>query len=343
MTGVGVIGFGFMGRTHVRAYSAAREAGCANRLVAVCDRDPDRLRGGEFAKGNMEQDGEGPLLDLDTTSLVSTPDELLANDEIELVSICTHTETHVDLALQALEAGKNVLVEKPIALTVTEVERLADAARGSSRMCMPAMCMRFWPGWTELKAAVDSREYGGVRSAVFRRLGTHPAWSPDFYLDARRSGGALFDLHIHDADLVRWLFGPPTSLVSSGTPDHVTTSYRFAKTDDADGEAPVHVIAEGGWDHTPGFPFHMGYTVVFDEATFEFALGREHELMVARAGTAEPRALAAGTGYDGEIRHALAVCRGEVELGVTIDEAAALGRMIEAERTSLETGERVVL
>src|SRR4029453_5583634 len=87
-----------------------------------------------------------------------------------------------------------------------------------------------------------------------------PAWSPAFYGDPARSGGALFDLHVHDADLVRWLFGAPGAVTSTGTLDHVTTLYRYA-------DGPAHVVAEGGWDHAGGFPFSMGYTVVFERAT----------------------------------------------------------------------------
>ncbi len=328
--GVGVIGFGFMGRTHIRAYAAANAAGHPNRLVAVCDRNAERLRGDGFAKGNIEEDDGGPLFDADATQLTDDPAELFASDAVELVSICTHTDTHVDLALRALESGKHVLVEKPVALHAADIDRLAAAARASERVCMPAMCMRFWPGWTELKHAVDAGEYGRVRSAVFRRLGSHPAWSPEFYLDSSKSGGALFDLHVHDADLVRWLFGAPRSVTSIGTFDHVSTAYAFD-------DGPAHVVAEGGWDHTPGFPFHMGYTVVFERATLEFALGREHPLVLARDGNVEPLVLADGTGYDGEVRHVLALCRGEGEPRATIDESAGLARMLDAERESLET------
>jgi predicted dehydrogenase len=101
------------------------------------------------------------------------------------------------------------------------------------------------------------------------------------------------------------------------------------------------VVAEGGWNHAPGFPFFMGFTVVLERATAEFALGREPLLTLARGGRSAPVALAPGTGYDGEIRHALAVLRGREKPRATLEEAVELVRMLELERKSLATGRAV--
>jgi len=327
--GVGVIGLGFMGRTHVRAYAAAAAAGNSNRLVAVCDQNPERFRG-EGARGNFEGEDEGPLFDPESTELLSDPGALLALEAVELVSICTPTDSHVDLAIRALEAGKHVLVEKPVATSSAEAERLAAAARASDRVCMPAMCIRFWPGWSWLKGAVEQETYGKVTSAVFRRLAAPPAWSPDFYANTERTGGALFDLHVHDADFVRHLFGPPDAVRSTGTLHHLTTFYRYAN-------GPAHVVVEGGWDHTDGFAFEMNYTVIFEHATADFRLGRDPALEITTKGERrEVRDVLATTGYDEEVRHLLQVIRGDAELAATCDEAVGLTRMLEEERESLE-------
>src|SRR5206468_2072633 len=138
----------------------------------------------------------------------------------------------------------------------------------------------------------------------FRRLGSSPAWSRNFYGNPVKSGGALFDLHVHDADFVRWCFGPPDAVTSTGSIEHVTTLYRYE-------HGPEHVVAEGGWNHTIGFPFFVGYTVVVERATAEFALGREPLLTLARDGRNEAVELEAGTGYDGEVRHVLALIAGK--------------------------------
>ena len=141
-TRVGVVGLGFMGRTHVAAYRAAAAAGHPNRLVAVCDREAARLAGESGARGNLEGERPGePVFDPAGVETYEDPARLLADDAVELVSICTPTDSHVELAVAALEAKKHVLLEKPVALSSLEAERLAVVARRSDRLCMPAMCM----------------------------------------------------------------------------------------------------------------------------------------------------------------------------------------------------------
>ena len=335
---VGVIGLGFMGRTHIRSYRRAAAEGHPNRLVAVCDPDPARRAGALGQKGNLEPElPDEPLFDPADVRGYAAPEELLADAEIDLVSICSPTDTHVDLGIAALRAGKHVLLEKPVALASPEVERLRVVADEAGQLCMPAMCMRFWPGWRWLKEKIESGEYGPVRSLVFRRLGSRPGWSPGFYADLMKSGGALFDLHIHDSDFVHWCFGRPQAVSTAGTIAHLTTAYRFA-------DGPAHVIAEGGWDHAEGFAFRMGYTVVFERATADFDLLRTPTLVLSREGTASPVELADETGYDAEIRHMLAgVAAGAEHLDATVADALELTLLLEAERRSLETGRTVEL
>jgi predicted dehydrogenase len=141
--GIGVIGMGFMGQTHARAYLAAAESGSPCVLRAVCDRDPDRRSGIATGTGNIAaSDEQERLFDPATVRGYENPDDLLSDSSIALVSICTHTDTHVDLAIRALDAGKHVLVEKPVAVTLPEIRHLADHAAKSNRLCVPAMCIR---------------------------------------------------------------------------------------------------------------------------------------------------------------------------------------------------------
>ena len=143
--GVGVVGLGFMGRTHLAAYAEADAQGHANRLVAVCDPSPARRRGELDASGNLPT-GE-VAFDPARVRAYEHPRELFADARVELVSLCTPTDTHVDLACEALAAGKHVLVEKPVALEPAAVARLRDAAAAARGLCMPAMCIRFWPAY----------------------------------------------------------------------------------------------------------------------------------------------------------------------------------------------------
>lgn len=333
--GLGIIGPGFMGRTHARAFESARAAGLPCRIVAVA---PGGF--GDAASGNLPASGQTPL-DLATVTLHPAAEALFADPRVHAVSLCTPTDTHVDLAIAALRAGKHVLVEKPVAISSGDVRRLADAARQAKLVCLPGMCMRYWPGWTWLRDRVRGGELGRVRWAHFERVGSRPTWSPDFYRDPTRCGGAIFDLHIHDVDFIVHLFGMPSSVSSIGTIDRVTTQYRFDAAD-----APGHVVADGGWVETPGFPFRMRFTIEFERGVAEFDLSRAQPLAVhtdesvqARIGVPSVK----GAGYEGQaLAFIIAVTahqRGEpVTLPVTLEEAEGVTRVIEAEVKSLTSG-----
>lgn len=336
--GVGVVGLGFMGRTHLSAYETARDNGLANRLVAVCDKDPD-LRAGKPSgqQVNLAPGGEDkPLFDPGTVRGYAEPDEILADPDVDLVSICTYTPTHVPLALKALAAKKHVLVEKPVALCEEDAVKLVKAARDAGTICMPAMCMRFWPGWTWLHDRVRDGSLGAVRAASFQRLGGRPVWGGGFYEDDEACGGALFDLHIHDADFLLHCFGIPEAVTTHGTSAHVTSVYHYA-------DGPRQVVAEGGWLPSGAFPFQMRYRVVFEASVADFDLGRDPQLVLYEEGDARTIELPDGDGYTGEIAHLLSVIRGEEELRATLDQAVDLTRLVEKERESLHARSTVSL
>ncbi len=338
---VGVIGLGFMGSTHVQAYAAAAEAGWACRLAAVADSSRERL-GGRATHGNIRgaiKEGEEPaerLFDPSQVKGYERAAELLGDADVDLVSLCTPTDTHVELAIAALKAGKHVLLEKPVAVTAAEVQRVADAARDSGRVCLPAMCMRFWPAWRWIKARIEDGSLGAVRTATFHRLGSMPAWT-DFYANPARCGGAIVDLHIHDADFIYHCFGLPASVSSVGTINHVQTQYRY------DGGGPVLVTAEGGWGHDPGLGFKMRCIVNFEKGTVDFDIGRTPQLLLHEGGASREVDLgdeAALTGYDMQVRHMLDLIAGKERTPrATLDEAVAVARLLEAERASIEAGE----
>lgn len=329
MIGIAVIGVGFMGRTHIRSYQRAAAEGFQCELVAVCDVSASALQSthaGNLAAAANDQ----PLFDSPRVRIVTDPNDLFSDPAVQLVSICTYTDSHVDLAIRALRSGKHVLVEKPVALHSREVKRLADTARQSGRICMPAMCMRFWPGWDWLHERVRDQDFGKVRSATFQRLGSQPVWAQSFYGDIVRSGGALLDLHIHDVDFIHWCFGPPESVAASGTSQHLTTHYRFA-------DGPGHVVAEAAWDLNPNAGFRMRYLVNFERATADFDLAQPQQLMLHHADGSRAINVANCTGYDGEIRHVLDAIAGKAKsLTATLDEAVLVMRTLEAERKSVD-------
>lgn len=332
--GIGVVGLGFMGRTHLAAWQAAAAAGQACRIVALCDvalgdGDPTRrLVDGTSGNLGLASTAEWPA----GARRYTRAADLFADPAVEVVSLATPTDSHVDLALAALAAGKHVLVEKPVALASADVARLAAAARASSRLVMPAFCMRFWPGWTWLLQVLAERPWGALRSLSLRRLSSRPTWNAAFYADPVRSGGALFDLHIHDADFVRAGLGRPAAVSTAGHLDHLVTLYHYAEHD-------ACVTAEAGWDHAPGFGFRMEFLAVFEGATAEYVHGRPAPLVLLREGRSEELFLPALSGYDGECRAFLqALARGASRPPVTLGEAYATTVLLEAEAESLRRG-----
>ena len=335
--GVGVIGLGFMGRTHLTAYQAAALAGWPCQVRAVCDGNPSRFEVSSSVAGNVGHTSFSLGIDPSDVQAYQDVEAFLSDPRVQLVSICTYTDTHVELALRALEAGKHVLVEKPVALRSNDVKRLRDAAAKIDRRCMPAMCMRFWPGWEWLHDRVTDGSLGRVRSAVFTRLGSGPGWAADFYRDVSRSGGALFDLHIHDADFIHWCFGRPAMVFATGSVDHLTTIYQGL-------DGMPHVTAEGGWSLAPSEAFRMRFDVEFEHATADFDLMRNPPLLVHHPNRIENVQLSQGTGYDGEVRHLLdCVLDPTRELRATLDDALEVTRMLEAEQASLEQRQPITI
>jgi predicted dehydrogenase len=233
-----------------------------------------------------------------------TIEELLADPEIQVVDLCTPVAVHPEQAIAALNAGKNVLCEKPMAGTSAAALEILKAADRSPGFFMPAMCMRFWPGWRWLKPVVAENTFGKVLVAHFSRLSEMPAWGRnESGATGSHSGGALFDLHIHDIDFINYLFGKPSRVFSNGlvgkagTIDQVFTQYRFP-----DGPA-VH--ADGSWLLPQGF--RMGYTLHCERATLDFDTARGAGALIITEAGQSPRTveLEKTDGYAEEIRYFL--------------------------------------
>ena len=329
MTRIGIIGLGFMGRMHIGAYGKIPRA----RLVAIADQDAKRARG-DFSGGWGNIAGSAESLDMTGISGTTDFQALIANPEVDVVDICVPTPAHESLAIAALDAGKHVLCEKPLALDSASAARIAAAAARAKGLFMPAMCMRFWPQWTWLKEAVDDGRYGRVKGATFRRVASMP---PGWFSNGALSGGALLDLHVHDTDFVFHLFGRPDAVFSrgyaktSGRTDHIVTAYLYDR-------GPALVSAEGSWCMADGFSFTMRYTVNFEHATADFDITRERPLIVSHGGSAEPIDFA-GDGYEAELAYFVdCIENGRRPSVVTADDAVTGMRILEAEQRSIETG-----
>src|SRR6266446_2289518 len=300
MINVGIVGLGFMAATHIKAYRQLPGA----RIAAICNPSGRHLDG-DFSNVAGNVGGGDPVkLDLAGVQATRTLSDLLQNPAIHLIDICAPTKAHHELSLAALQAGKHVLCEKPLARSARLAREIADAAAAARTFFMPAMCMRFWPGWDWLQAAIRDEAYGKTLAARFRRVAEPPGWGQKNFFFGAESGGALFDLHVHDTDFVQFCFGRPRSVFStgyvkfSGAIDHVVTQYQV--------DSGATVQAEGGWAMAPGFGFSMSFTVNFQNATADYDLVRGKDaLRLIEKGQARTIPCDGPDGYVGELRHLL--------------------------------------
>jgi predicted dehydrogenase len=335
---VGVVGLGFMGVTHIKAYQQLRNA----RLVAVCDPVRQPVNGVLRDPGGNVGNTAPAKLDMKQVRAYRELGEFLADPNIDLVDICVPTHLHARTAAVALASGKHVLCEKPLARTVAEAREIVAAAARAKGYFMPAMCMRFWPGWSWLKPAVEAKTYGKVLAARFRRIAEPPGWGRENYFKGAQSGGALFDLHIHDTDFIQYCFGRPRSVFStglslfSGAIDHVTTQYQF--------DSGALVTGEGSWLVTPGGGFNMGYTVHFENAMADYDFSRGPEALKLFEAGKRPRVLKAKgpDGYVRELQHMLeSIQNGKAPSVVTAQDGLGAVQICQAEEKSVQTGKVV--
>jgi len=329
---VAVVGLGFMGITHIKSYQQLPGA----RIVAVCDavRLPvDGVLAG--VSGNIH--GTDAINLGKSIRTYKKLEDLLADTGVDLIDLCVPTPLHGPQAVAALQSGKHVLCEKPLARTSAIARDIVNAAKSAKGFFMPAMCMRFWPGWAWLKQLKEANTYGKILAARFRRVSAPPGWSRDSYFKGGDSGGALLDLHIHDTDFVQFLFGRPTAVYStgqsrfSGAIDHVVTQYHVS------GGATVY--AEGSWLLTSGFG--MSYTVIFERATVDFDSVRGAEaLHLLEEG--KPLQVVKPEGVDGyveELRHLIgSIQSGQPPTVVTAVDGLSAVEICEAEEKSIQTG-----
>jgi len=335
---VAVVGLGFMGVTHLRGYQQVEAA----RIVAVCDSVRLPVNGVlQGVAGNIKKSDDidlGPKV-----KVFRKLEEVLADPEVDLVDLCTPTPMHADQAIAALNSGKHVLCEKPLARSSNAAREIIKAQEAAPGFLMPAMCMRFWPGWSWLKQVALDQKYGKVLAARFRRMSEMPAWSKQgTYTGATDLGGALFDLHIHDTDFVQFLFGRPKAVFSSGVAaesgsiDHVVTQYLYPG-------GPA-VYAEGSWLLTKGF--NMSYTLLCERATLDFDLARGADAMLVSEAGEAPRVIkyAGPDGYGVEVSYAVeCAASGKRPEIVTARDGLSALEICEAEEKSVRTCNPVAL
>ena len=299
---IAVAGLGFMGSTHIRALQSIPSA----ELVAVCSRDEKKLAGDLSAvQGNLG--GPGERLDFSAVSKYRDIRQMLEDPRVDAVDLCLPTHMHAPVAIQAFEAGKHVLVEKPMALDAASGRQMIAAAGKHKRVLMVAQVLRFFPMYQALQGVLArGSSIGTMRSAVFRRRCAAPAWSA-WLADPKQSGGGVFDLLIHDVDMCLHLFGAPEAISATGYEalasgiDVITATLHYP------GEQIA--IITGGWHHPKSYPFLMEYTVVADGGTVEYSSLNRPPILYSADGEREALPMEETDGYRAEIEYFLNCCR----------------------------------
>lgn len=264
MLRIGLVGVGFMGWIHYLAYQKTKGV----KLAAVCTRDPKKLAGDwRGIQGNFGPPGE--QVDLAGVAKYSDLAGLLSDPVIDLVDLCLPPNLHCEAAIAALRAGKHVFVEKPMALTAADCDKMVKAAEKAGKQILVGHVLPLLPEYAYARKAIASGKYGKLLGGHFKRVISDPLWLKDFY-DPAKVGGPLVDLHVHDAHLIRLLFGMPTAVTSQGRMRGDVVEYCVSQFQFADSSLVVSVAS--GVINQQGRSFTHGFEIHLEKATLYFDL-----------------------------------------------------------------------
>lgn len=176
--------------------------------------------------------------------------ELLANPDVDAVSICVWNNQHAEISIAALNAGKHVLCEKPPAITVEQAEAMKQASIDNQKLLMIGFVRRFGSDVETAKDFIDMGVIGKIyyaKTACLRRRGNPGGWFSD---KSRSGGGPLIDLGVHMIDLARYLMGKPNPVTVSGSTfnsigmDEGVKGYNWYKSADFSPETNVEDMAD---------------------------------------------------------------------------------------------------
>jgi predicted dehydrogenase len=253
-----------MGWIHYLAYQKVKGV----KLAAVSTRNPKRLAGDwRGIQGNFGPPGEE--VDLSGVAKYSDLEGLLGDASVDVVDLCLPPNLHADAAIAALKAGKHVFVEKPMALTAADCDKMVKAAAKAGKQILVGHVLPLLPEYAFARKAITSGRYGKLLGGHFKRVISDPSWLKDFF-NPERVGGPLIDLHVHDAHFIRLLFGMPTAVTSQGrlrgdVVEYCVSQFQFA-------DSSLVVSAAGGVINQQGRPFTHGFEIHLEKATLYFDL-----------------------------------------------------------------------
>jgi myo-inositol 2-dehydrogenase/D-chiro-inositol 1-dehydrogenase len=209
---VGLVGAGRIAKVHAAAY----ERIARGTLVTVTDPIPEAAN------------ALGAQYDLTVAPSFAS---VLDDDSVDAVLLATPNFLHADQLVQALEAGKHVFCQKPIALTLADADRVVAAASASDRVVQFGFMLRFTPPLPQLQHRLSSGELGPLIAAQAAVFGWEP--SNEWFYDPKNGGGVILDTLVHFGDLVLWLFGPAERVTTEGGAYKLDGAKKFGSPDNA--------------------------------------------------------------------------------------------------------------
>ncbi|HEX9549465.1 MAG TPA: Gfo/Idh/MocA family oxidoreductase [Candidatus Limnocylindrales bacterium] len=327
---VGVLG---TGNIFERGYLPALADTGAIQVTAVCDLDPARAAAAAARLGGVR--------------VIESPESLVALDDIDAVFVLTPTHTHADLAIAALECGKHVLCEKPMARSVADARRMTASAAAMGRRLMIGHSRRFDDRWTLIDEQIRA---GRIGDPVYVFRSEH-AWNgapaEGWQWRDGQSGGVLWDVGIHAAELIGWYLGgrPRTAFAkvlrtrpeatAGGGPDAAVVTFDYGPS--------RHAVLSVSWFHPPAWgPFYATTEVVGTGGKIEAHDRDSHPATVVVDGLEIPRhspLLSAGaTTFRNEVEHFAAAVESGAPFAIGLDDALTAVEMIEAAERSARSG-----
>jgi predicted dehydrogenase len=277
MKRIAIVGFGFMGKTHALSILKNKNL----QLVSIIDKNTEtieRLLGSD--SGNLDNGRIDPAT-LKNITRYTDLEECLQREDVDAVFICVHTDLHYPMAKKALQSNKHVLIEKPFCLDIEKATELITIAEDKERILMVAHVVRFMPPYQKLKQWIDSKEFGNLKFLSFSRFCGVPSWGEWKNAEVRNnSGGALFDLAIHDMDFCNYVLGSPTTVSCNYLPgelsrhDYISAWWTYK-------DKNIEVKIESGNIFHAKFPFQAGFTAYFEEATVLYTSQQPNIIRIA--------------------------------------------------------------
>jgi len=262
-----VVGFGFMGMTHAMSIVNDPDA----QLVAIVDLDPEKALESLGQEGGNLDTGALSKEDISGIHTYSSLEKCIAEEKLDACILSVHTDLHYTMAIQALEAGIHVFVEKPLVLDPAQGDELIELASDRNLLLMVGHVVRFMPPYLKLKHWIESGEFGELSWLSMSRFTGLPVWGQwkEKLKDFGSTGGALFDLAIHDIDFVQWVLGKPDSIEATTLPgkqsahDYVCALWNY--------RSGPYVKIEGGHRFHNQFPFEASFSANFEKVSIKYS------------------------------------------------------------------------